>query len=258
MRQHRNILFPLILKYCFLLLWLLLLPAFAAGDEEVVTLSVTDFTTHASEDLSFLGKSFSESMTTKLSKIGQIHIYERSQFERIADELKMAQDRAALDVSEALQIRLSGLDREMITDDPTKDLNAYQLYNSALADEERRIDLLESALKRDPDFRQARHLLAESYFAIGALAKADAEYSRLLEASPEDYKALYARGVLSAMLGQNETDPQRQLEYLETALGSLKSFLEIYPNAMNAEEVELNLEMLSSVIVQLKDYIDQQ
>ena len=263
-----RILLPLV--FCLLFLGL---PA-----EEVVTLAVMGFTTNSDSGSDFLGESFSETMSTKLASIGQIHLFERSQFQKIAGELQLAQqnaqmfdqstvqhvgrvvaidymllgsvtqlgktlqaeirlinvntgraelarelrggypedvfdlqDRIALDISDALQIRLSSLERDKITRDPTADLDAFNLYNRALSSSRlERVELLRQALKRDPEFDQARHYLAESLFSLNEGAAAQKEYALLLDRNPDDYKALYN----FALLAFDSGDYQAAEEFL--------------------------------------------
>jgi TolB-like protein len=61
-------------------------PAFA---EEALVLTVLPFKTQADQAYAFLGESFSETLATKLVGVRGIKLYERSQFARVADELKL-------------------------------------------------------------------------------------------------------------------------------------------------------------------------
>lgn len=116
------------------------------------------------------------------------------------DDVFDLQDRIALDISGALKLRLSALDRERITRDPTENMDAYDLYNRAIASGSSggdRVRLLRNALKRDPEFHMARHFLAETLFSNGDLRGAEQEYGLLLENDPGDYKALYNSALLA-------------------------------------------------------------
>lgn len=68
----------------------------AVGQEEVrsLVLTVMPFRTLAGPELAFLGDSFSEALTTKLVGLRDIKVYERSQFDRLAGELKLEKDAA--------------------------------------------------------------------------------------------------------------------------------------------------------------------
>ncbi len=57
--------------------------------EEALVLTVVPFKTQAEKAYAFLGESFSETLTTKLVSLRGIKLYERSQFARVAEELKL-------------------------------------------------------------------------------------------------------------------------------------------------------------------------
>jgi TolB-like protein len=67
----------------------LFLFAASIAAEEALILSVLPFKTAAEPDYAFIGESFSETLATKLVGVRGIKLYERSQFARVADELKL-------------------------------------------------------------------------------------------------------------------------------------------------------------------------
>jgi len=60
--------------------------------ERAVVVTVLPFRTLAAAEYSFLGDSFSEAVTTKLVGLRQVKVYERSQFDRLAGELRLEKD----------------------------------------------------------------------------------------------------------------------------------------------------------------------
>ncbi len=113
-------------------------------------------------------------------------------------ELFQLQDKAALAVARALELKLSDLEMRRMTRKPTDDADAYALYNSCLAsgDPKGRIALLERALAKDPAFVQALSLLADLYEESGDPVAAMGAYERLLAADPADARAAYNLALL--------------------------------------------------------------
>jgi len=62
----------------------------------MLVLTVQPFKTAAEPEHGYLGESFSEALTTKLVGLKRIKIYERAQFHRLADELKLERDSAGM------------------------------------------------------------------------------------------------------------------------------------------------------------------
>jgi len=62
----------------------------------MLVLTVQPFKTAAEPAHGYLGESFSEALTTKLVGLKRIKIYERAQFHRLADELKLERDAAGM------------------------------------------------------------------------------------------------------------------------------------------------------------------
>jgi len=261
----------------------LALGAASIAAEEALVLTVLPFRTAAEPAYAFIGESFSETLATKLVGVRGIKLYERSQFARVADELKLEassaeffdkdtvsrvgkvvsidyillgsatlagdrlscevrlvnvnsgravlsqefrgsypsdlfamQDKAALIIAKTLELRLSDLDLRSLARKPTTDMDAFGLYNSCLAskDDKQRILLLEKAVTRDPGFVQALNLLADLYEAAGRTADARAAYARILEADPQDYRAIYN----SALLELDAGAPKRAAALMARAL----------------------------------------
>jgi len=262
----------------------LFLFAASIAAEEALILSVLPFKTAAEPDYAFIGESFSETLATKLVGVRGIKLYERSQFARVADELKLEassadffdkdtvsrvgkivsidyiligsatlaggvlscdvrlvnvnsgravlsqefrgnypkdlfamQDKVALIVAKTLELRLSDIDLRSLARKPTTDMDAFGLYNSCLAskDDKLRIALLEKAVARDPGFVQALNLLADLYESAGRSSDARAAYAKILEADPQDYRALYN----SALLELDAGAPRRAAALLTRGLG---------------------------------------
>ncbi len=75
------------------------------GEEapEFVTLSIMKFNTISNQGNNFLGESFSETLSTKISGLSGVKLYERSQFEKITRELKMGLESGDLFNQETVQ-----------------------------------------------------------------------------------------------------------------------------------------------------------
>lgn len=66
--------------------------ASAQESRKAVTLSVMKFKAISDKNIDFIGESFTDALTTKLTNIKGLRIYERSQFNKITDELQMNVD----------------------------------------------------------------------------------------------------------------------------------------------------------------------
>ncbi len=91
----------MIIAICFMLSALALSsPVYAQKEpsdpERMLVLTVQPFKTAAEPANGYLGESFSEALTTKLVGLKRIKIYERAQFHRLADELKLERDSTGL------------------------------------------------------------------------------------------------------------------------------------------------------------------
>ncbi len=237
----------------------------AQDSEKAVTLSVMKFKAISDHNIDFIGESFTDALTTKLTNIKGLRIYERSQFSKLTNELQMnvdsselfdkktvqnignivsidymilgsvtligsrlkislrlvdvktsrsilsqevegkypddvfdLQDKLAIAVVSALDIKMSNLEKEQILKDPTKNMDAYDFYNKSLAGASKteRISLLKKALEKDPDFLLARHCLAETYLDTNDYSDSIREYHQILQDNPKDFKANYNLGLI--------------------------------------------------------------
>jgi len=75
----------------------------AQETQSAVTLSVMKFDTMSDKNIDFIGESFADALTTKLTNIKDLRIYERSQFNKITNELQMNVDSADLFDEETIQ-----------------------------------------------------------------------------------------------------------------------------------------------------------
>lgn len=263
--KNKNFLF-------FAIIYVILFSSLSAQEtQSVVTLSVMKFDTMSSKNIDFIGESFADALTTKLTNVKDIRIYERSQFNKITSELQMnvdsadlfdaetvqnvgkivaidymtlgsvtlvgdnlrvalrlvdvktsrsvlskevegkypddvfdLQDDIALLVVNALNLKISTLERERVLKDPTNNMDAYEYYNQSLAKVSgmERIRLLRKAIEMDPDFILARHCLAESYFENENYTASISVYNKIIEDYPDDFKAHYNLGLLWFDLGE--------------------------------------------------------
>ena len=84
-------------------LFILLISLWGQESQSAVTLSVMKFDTMSDKDIDFIGESFADALTTKLTNIKDIRIYERSQFKKITNELQMNVDSADLFDADTVQ-----------------------------------------------------------------------------------------------------------------------------------------------------------
>ena len=75
----------------------------AQETQSAVTLSVMKFDTMSDKNIDFIGESFADALTTKLTNIKDLRIYERSQFNKITNELQMNVDSVDLFDEETVQ-----------------------------------------------------------------------------------------------------------------------------------------------------------
>ena len=94
---NRKLIFPIFLF--FLCVFLIS----AQETKSAVTLSVMKFDTMSDKNIDFIGESFADALTTKLTNVKDIRIYERSQFNKITNELQMNVDSADLFDEETVQ-----------------------------------------------------------------------------------------------------------------------------------------------------------
>ncbi len=87
---NKKLIFPIILFF------LCVFFMSAQETQSAVTLSVMKFDTMSDKNIDFIGESFADALTTKLTNIKDLRIYERSQFKKITDELQMNVDSSGL------------------------------------------------------------------------------------------------------------------------------------------------------------------
>lgn len=382
-------------------------PAPPPEGERSLVLTVMPFKTIADSAYAYLGESFSEALSTKLVGLRRVRLYERSQFDKLAGELRLEkdaagmfdastlaragavvsidyallgsvtqsgstltcnvrlvhvttgkialarefrgafpgelfplQDAAAVAVAQALSISLGELELKRLSARPTSDADAYGLYNRSLGsgDKAERVRLLEQATARDPSFVMAWHLLADAYLALGRPERAEAALGRIIAIDPSDYRAAYnlallrldeadysgarsllmaclelkagdadalyhvglsyefppdggpgrerygpgsdvpaalgyyrramaadprhaearlAGGTLAGILAQAEPDVRKRLELLREAASGIAGYLELEPDADDADMLGYTLEALAAAIKEHEDYLGQ-
>jgi len=90
--------------YFFVIICVILLSSLSTQEtQSAVTLSVMKFDTMSDKNIDFIGESFADALTTKLTNIKDLRIYERSQFNKITNELQMNVDSSSLFDEETVQ-----------------------------------------------------------------------------------------------------------------------------------------------------------
>jgi DNA-binding winged helix-turn-helix (wHTH) protein/TolB-like protein/Tfp pilus assembly protein PilF len=97
-------------------------------------------------------------------------------FDEKSTDIFMVQDSISKQVAEALAVKLTGAERELLTKHYTGDTEAYQLYlkgryflnKSTEEDFKKSIEYFQEAIERDPNYALAQTGLADSYAQLGS------------------------------------------------------------------------------------------
>ena len=182
------------------------------------------------------------------------HIWS-DQFDRSLTDIFAIQDEIANEVGTALSASLLGADEDVeIISIGTENIAAYEMYLEALTHKAvgsygsltEAIDLLKGALARDPDFHDAKHLLAQVYMqanntglkGLDSIKEASALIAQVVAARPNDAASRASQVIIDAVLesqtGNAEAFPQ--------ALPVLAEYVELAPN-----EADLRLVLANSL-----------
>lgn len=153
--------------------------------------------------------------------------------------------------------------RELLTQDPQNYSAQYNL--SILLFDQNRISQAKAAFQRclelRPDDTDALYNLALLHemgtdgqrLGPGAeLEKAVELYKGVIALSPNYPNALYALGIIHIMWAQGVTDGELQEEYIQQSIYYLERYLEVLPQAFNAQEVRENLQMFHGISEQFQ------
>ena len=149
------------------------------------------------------------------------------QYPRPLSDLVRLQSDISSDVAKSLQPRLSGDEQQHLTQLPTSNSDAYQLYLRGqfyahqVTEEGLRtaVDYFTQALEKDPQFVQAHLGLAEAYIAQGVdflparevMPKATAHAVRALELKPDSPDAHAALGIVKLVYDWDWKGAQQEL-----------------------------------------------
>ncbi|MGA7275743.1 MAG: protein kinase [Candidatus Udaeobacter sp.] len=122
-----------------------------------------------------------------------IHLWGET-YDRDLSDVFAIQDQIAQQIAAQLQARISPQERAIIQEKPTSDLTAYAFYNQARNERnhEKRVKLLQEAIRRDPDFILAYCLLAKTETFIYAEQNFGSEAIRETTAAQADQVTLTA------------------------------------------------------------------
>jgi len=137
-------------------------------------------------------------VTVRLVRVGDGGQLWADKFDEKSTDIFLVQDSISEQVAEALAIRLTGDERDLLRKHYTANTEAYQLYlkgryflnKSAEEDFRKSIEYFEQALERDPNYAMAYAGLADSYAQLGnygliqmkeSYSKARAAATRALE-----------------------------------------------------------------------------
>src|SRR5450432_4224892 len=115
-------------------------------------------------------------------------------YDRDLSDVFAIQDQIAQQIAAQLQARISPQERAIIQEKPTSDLTAYAFYNQARneGNREKRVKLLQEAIRRDPDFILAYCLLARTETSNYAEQNSGSEAIRETTAAQADQVTLTA------------------------------------------------------------------
>lgn len=136
-------------------------------------------------------------------------------YERALTDIFAVQSEIATEIASALNMRLSPAESQNMAVKPTSNMEAYDLYMRARADQlrwtvvtlQRSVQLLRDAIRLDPQFVQATALLARSYSGLAlsrsALSDSAEYYGRLaVERGPQLADTHNALGEVLRSMGQ--------------------------------------------------------
>lgn len=111
-------------------------------------------------------------------------------YDRDLSDMFAIQDEIAQQIARQLQAKISPQEKALIAEKPTSDLTAYAFYERARnvkvnvrADLEKQVQLLQEAIRRDPNFILAYCLLAQAYTGIWADQNFDSQDERSASAA---------------------------------------------------------------------------
>jgi DNA-binding winged helix-turn-helix (wHTH) protein/TolB-like protein/Tfp pilus assembly protein PilF len=132
-------------------------------------------------------------------------------FDEKSTDIFLVQDSISKQVAEALAVKLTGAERELLTKHYTGDTEAYQLYlkgryflnKSTEEDFKKSIDYFQQAIARDPRYALAQVGLADSYAQLGSygLIQMKDSYPRAREALTRALESDDKLGEAHASLG---------------------------------------------------------
>lgn len=191
------------------------------GDGRALVLTVMPFRTHAEPAYAYLGEGFSEALTTKLVGLRRVRLFERSQFDRLASELKLERDSGGL--FDASTLARAGA---VVSIDYAL-LGSVSQSGGSVACNVRLVHVNSGRVALAREFRGAypKELFALQDAAALAVAEAlairmdDLELKRLVARPTEDVDAygLYNRSLASA-------DQAERVKLLEAAVARDPSF----------------------------------
>lgn len=139
-------------------------------------------------------------------------------YDRTLEDVFAVQSEIALAIAGQLEIALTPSAQGALQELPTRNAEAYELYLRAMAEKRiwrgtegfrTLITLLEPAIALDPEFAQARVVLAEAYGRIywlgedpdgSFLAKARAQVDQLEKRSPDGFHTRHAQALIAYLL----------------------------------------------------------
>ena len=176
-----------------------------------------------------------------------------SQFDRSLTDIFAIQDEIANEVGTALSESLLGANDEIeIISIGTENISAYEMYLEALSHKAtgsygsltEAIDLLKGALGRDPDFHDAKHVLAQTYMqahntglmGLDSIEEASGLIAQVVAARPNAPTALASQVIIDSYLEARTGNA----EAFPSSLPLLAEYVEQAPNEVDQRLVLAN------------------
>lgn len=149
------------------------------------------------------------------------------------DDIFDLQDELALKLIETMGIETTRKERKTVTEQPTTNLNALELFSKALEadDEDEKVKLFKQAIQADPDYKEAYNDLAVVYMDQGEYAEAITYLNEAVRVDAAYFLPHFNLGVCYRQLGRADESIKafkRAVEYNDTYVMGFLALSETY------------------------------
>ena len=149
------------------------------------------------------------------------------------DDIFDLQDELALKLIETMGIETTRKERKTVTEQPTTNLNALELFSKALEadDQDEKVKLFKQAIQADPDYKEAYNDLAVVYMDRGEYAEAITYLNEAVRVDAAYFLPHFNLGVCYRQLGRPDESIKafkRAVEYNDTYVMGFLALSETY------------------------------